>query len=60
MILSDEIPSFAKNLEMLFIGRATDYSQATFYVIIALVLSFSCIAVWQVVINKAIKSKLKE
>lgn len=57
MILSDRIPSFAKNLEMLFTGKATNYSQATLYVFIALALAVASLSVWQYVINKVIKSK---
>lgn len=60
MILSDRIPSFAKNLEMLFTGKGTNYSQATLYVFIALTLAIICIFVWQYVINKVVNNKKNE
>jgi len=57
MVLSDKIPSFAANLQMLFIGRAADYSKATSFVLIAVGLSLACILIWQYIIAK---SQLKE
>lgn len=57
MVLSDSIPSFAKKLEMLFMGKAANYSQATLYVLIALILAIACLSVWQCVINRIIKSR---
>ncbi|MBS1661846.1 MAG: sugar ABC transporter permease [Bacteroidetes bacterium] len=50
--LSDQIPSFSSNLQMLFIGRAADYSKATGFAIVALLLSLSCIFGWQYIIRK--------
>lgn len=58
MLLSDRIPSFAANLQMLFIGRAADYSKATSFVLVAVVLSLACVFIWQYIIGKA--SQLKE
>lgn len=55
MVLSDKIPSFAANLQMLFIGRAADYSKATSFVLIAVVLSLSCILIWNYIIRKTEK-----
>lgn len=55
MVLSDKIPSFAANLQMLFIGRAADYSKATSFVLVAVVLSLSCILIWNYIIGKAEK-----
>lgn len=57
MVLSDNIPSFAKKLEMLFMGKAANYSQATLYVLIALILATIFLSVWQCVINKIMKSR---
>lgn len=58
MVLSDRIPSFAANLQMLFIGRAADYSKATSFVLVAVALSLTSIFIWQYIISKA--SQLKE
>lgn len=55
MILSDRIPSFAANLQMLFIGRAADYSKATGFVLVAVALSLACIFIWQYIIGKTTK-----
>lgn len=55
MVLSDMIPSFAANLQMLFIGRAADYSKATNFVLVALVLSLACIFIWQHIVGKTTK-----
>ncbi len=57
MVLSDRIPSFAANLQMLFIGRAADYSKASSFVLVAVALSLACIFIWQYIIGK---SQLKE
>jgi ABC-type sugar transport system permease subunit len=53
MVLSDKIPSFAANLQMLFIGRAADYSKATSFVLVAVAISLGCIFTWQYIISKA-------
>lgn len=58
MVLSDHIPSFASNLQMLFIGRAADYSKAMGFVLVALVLSLTCIFVWQYIVRKSVKPTL--
>jgi len=55
MVLSDKIPSFATNLQMLFIGRAADYSKATSFVLVAVLLSLSCILIWNYIVRKAEK-----
>jgi len=55
MILSDKIPSFAANLQMLFIGRAADYSKATTFVLVAVALSVGCILIWNYIVGKAAK-----
>jgi ABC-type sugar transport system permease subunit len=55
MVLSDRIPSFAANLQMLFIGRAADYSKATSYVLIAVALSLACVYIWQYIVGKTAK-----
>jgi hypothetical protein len=55
MVLSDRIPSFAANLQMLFIGRAADYSKATSFVLVAVVLSLACIFIWQYIVGKTAK-----
>ena len=55
MVLSDRIPSFAANLQMLFIGRAADYSKATSFVLVAVTLSLACIFIWQYIVGKATK-----
>lgn len=55
MVLSDYIPSFAANLQMLFIGRAADYSKASSFILIALALAMACIFIWQYIINKSVK-----
>lgn len=57
MVLSDNLPSFAKKLEMLFMGKAANYSQATLYVFVALTLAIICLWVWQCVINRIMKSR---
>lgn len=57
MVLSDKIPSFAANLQMLFIGRAADYSKATSFILVAVAISLGCIFIWQYIISKA---QLKE
>jgi ABC-type sugar transport system permease subunit len=59
MVLSDKIPSFAANLQMLFIGRAADYSKATGFVLVALSISLSCIFIWQYIIGKANLKEVK-
>lgn len=53
MVLSDKIPSFAANLQMLFIGRAADYSKATSFVLVAVAISLGCVFIWQYIISKA-------
>lgn len=53
MILSDKIPSFAKQLQILFIGRGANYSTAAIYVLIAVVISILCVMLWQSIIKKA-------
>lgn len=53
IVLSDKIPSFASNLQMLFIGRAADYSKATSFVLVAVILSLACIFIWQYIIGKS-------
>lgn len=58
MVLSDKIPSFAANLQMLFIGRAADYSKATSFVLVAVALSLACIFIWQYIVEK--KAKLND
>jgi ABC-type sugar transport system permease subunit len=55
MVLSDSIPSFAANLQMLFIGRAADYSKATSFVLVAVLLSLTCIFIWQYIVGKTAK-----
>ena len=55
MVLSDRIPSFAANLQMLFIGRAADYSKATSFVLVAVALSLACIFIWQYIVDKTVK-----
>jgi hypothetical protein len=56
MILSDQIPSFAKQLQMLFIGRGADYPTATIFVLISIAISGSCVLLWQSIIRKTAKS----
>jgi ABC-type sugar transport system permease subunit len=58
MVLSDKIPSFASSLQMLFIGRAANYSKATNFVLVALILSILCVFIWQYILNKT--EKLRE
>lgn len=53
IVFSDRIPSFAANLQMLFIGRAADYSKATSFVLVAVALSLACIFIWQYIIGKS-------
>jgi hypothetical protein len=55
LVLSDRIPSFAANLQMLFIGRAADYSKATSFVLVAVALSLACIFIWQYIVGKTAK-----
>ena len=52
MILSDKILSFAIRLKMLFIGRATNYSKATSFVLIAILISLGCVFIWQHITSK--------
>jgi hypothetical protein len=53
IVLSDRIPSFASNLQMLFVGRAADYSKASGYLIVALILSLTSVMLWQYILHKA-------
>lgn len=53
IVLSDSIPSFASNLQMLFIGRAADYTKASAYLLVALSLSIASVLTWQYILNKA-------
>lgn len=55
-ILSDEIPSFADKLQRLFVGRATDDSKATLFALVAVIISVSCILLWQFIVRKSIKN----
>lgn len=55
MVLSDRIPSFAANLQMLFIGRAADYSKATSFILVAVALSLTCTIIWQYIVGKTAK-----
>jgi ABC-type sugar transport system permease subunit len=59
MILSDKIPSFAKQLQILFIGRGANYSTAAIYVLIAVAISILCVMLWQSVIKKAAKNNIQ-
>ena len=56
MILSDQIPSFASNMQMLFIGRAADYAKATTFFLVALGLAGACILIWHMIIYKWTKA----
>ncbi len=55
MVLSDRIPSFATSLQMLFIGRAANYSKATSFILVAVALSLACIFIWQYILGKTVK-----
>ena len=55
-ILSDEIPSFADKLQRLFIGRATDDAKATLFALVAVIISVSCVLLWQFIIRKSIRN----
>ncbi len=57
MILSDRIPSFATNLQMLYIGRAADYSKATVFLLVAIFLSLASTYIWKAVLIKGLKFK---
>ncbi|MDN5205468.1 hypothetical protein QQ008_29060 [Fulvivirgaceae bacterium BMA10] len=59
MVLSDNIPSFVSNLQMLLIGRAADYSQATSFVLVAIVMSLTCVLIWRYIISKSPLSEVK-
>ena len=55
-ILSDEIPSFADKLQRLFIGRATDDTKATLFALVAVIISVSCVLLWQFILRKSMKN----
>lgn len=49
-VLSDKIPSFAANLEMLVTGKASDYSKGSVYLGVSLGLAILIIAIWNVIL----------
>ncbi|MCL2682685.1 MAG: hypothetical protein FWE63_04260 [Bacteroidales bacterium] len=55
-ILSDKIPSFADNLQRLFSGRATDDTKAILFTLVAVIISISCVLLWQFIVRKSIKN----
>lgn len=60
IILSDRIPSFAANLQMMFVGRAANYQLATSYLAVSLLLAVISIVIWQKILKKAtVTSRLK-
>ena len=60
IILSDKIPSFAANLQMMFVGRAANYQLATSYLEVSLLLAVISIVIWQKILKKAtVTSRLK-
>ena len=60
IILSDRIPSFAANLQMMFVGRAANYQLATSYLAVSLLLAVISIVIWQEILKKAaIANRLK-
>lgn len=60
IILSDRIPSFAANLQMMFVGRAANYQLASSYLIVSILLAVISIILWQKILKKAaITSRVK-
>lgn len=59
MILSDQIPSFAKHMEMSFVGRAANASHASSYVLVSVIISIACLALWQYITHKHITLNIK-
>jgi len=53
IILSDRIPSFAANLQMMFVGRAANYQLAASYLIVSILLAVISIILWQKILKKA-------
>jgi len=51
-ILSDRIPSFASRLQMMFMGRATDYLSASSYLAVSIVLAVAGILVWMSIVKR--------
>lgn len=58
-VLSDTIPSFVANLEMLINGRATDYSQASGYFLVSIVISLIIVFIWTIILNQATKRHIE-
>jgi hypothetical protein len=51
-LFSDYIPSFAAGLKMLITGRAADYTQASGYLLVSLLLGLMAVATWRYILNK--------
>jgi ABC-type sugar transport system permease subunit len=53
VIFSDRIPSFAANLQMMFMGRAANYISAASYLMVSLLFAVICVTIWQKIIKKS-------
>jgi hypothetical protein len=53
VILSDRIPSFAANLQMMFVGRAANYQLAASYLTVSIIFAVISIIIWQKILKKA-------